>query len=386
MGLIVMAFCFMCVVGIIVAPPNKQQSTVQKGPPEQDRLIAEIEVQAPPLPEFSENDYKHDFTKDDYATIPDGAKSETRTEIIKSEFTDINGKPETMEGYVERSGRFVQHGAFTTWTDETKTKKLRIGTMLNGQRHGVITYFYPNGQRQTEMPSVNGKYHGIRRGWHENGQPSFEQYWIDGLRHGRFRGWYDIGTPEEDEAWVSGKLHGVSKHWFKDGRLASIDCFRNGKRNGKIWSQNEDGSLGETGEWEEGKPKGRCRFQFLGPDKTSYYVEVSDEAWKGGTINEYIARMYYHMLRDRPDLGLQFDPKLKIATYFAPHSAAFFERFGEPTQRVTDFEKAPAGAPGFIQDKYQIWSYACRDGLLKLRVQPTQSGNLMVTSHWRDNP
>ncbi len=384
------------VLGLISGPASRQDAAQNRGAdmgrsltklrPEQARLVADIEAKAPPLPDFPEDDYKHDFTKDDYTTTPAGAKGETRTEVLKSEDVEINGKPEMMQGYVERSGKFVPHGAFTTWTDETKMKKLREGKMLNGQRHGITSYYHPNGKRHTEMPYVNGKRHGIGRGWHENGQPHFENHWIAGQFHGRRRNWYDDGGPETDETWVRGNLHGLAKQWFKDGRLASIACYLNGKRHGKVWSQNEDGSPGETGEWEEGKPKGRCRFLFFGPDKQRYYVEVSDEEWKGGTTAEFIARMYYFSLRDRPDLALQFDPKLKVATYVAANAVEFFARFGKPAQEATDLEKAPARTPGYVRDRYQIWSYRCRDGMLRLHAQPTQSGNVMVTAHWRDNP
>jgi antitoxin component YwqK of YwqJK toxin-antitoxin module len=397
LGLFIAAFCFACIVGIFVTPSSKRQSADQKvgsgkepvpakAQREQEKLIAEIEAQAPPVPEFPEAEYQHDFTKDDYETIPAGAKKETRTEINKSGDSDIDGKPETVEGYVEPSGKFVQHGAFTTWTDDTKTKKIREGKALNGRRHGVTRYFYPDGKRQSEMQWVNGERHGVGRGWHESGQLQFENHRINGQFHGRRRNWYDNGEPEFDETWVRGRLHGVSKYWFKDGRLAAIGCYREGKKNGKVWSQNEDGTPGETGEWEDGKPKGRCRFPFVGPDKKRYYVEVSDEDWKGGTTAEFIARMYYFAMRDRPDLGLQFDPKSKIANYFSSSAEEFFARFGRPTQDALDFEKAPGGAPGHIRDRYRIWSYRCTDGTLRLRVQPTQSGDLMVTAHWRDNP
>jgi antitoxin component YwqK of YwqJK toxin-antitoxin module len=350
------------------------------------KLIAEIEAKAPPVPVFPASDYEHDFTKDDYSTIPAGAKRDVRKKTIDEGDKDLINKTEMTEGYVTSSGRFIKHGALVIWTDATESKKYQEAKYLDGTLHGIRTFYYLDGKIDTVAPYVDGARRGTVKSWHKNGKAKAEVHFIKDAFHGRRRLWYENGDPELDEIWVKGKLHGISKRWFKDGRLASICCFNDGKRNSKVWSQNEDGSLGETGEWENGRPKGRCRFQFADADNRPYYIEVGDERWIGGTIAEFIASMHYHMLRDRPDLGLQFGPKTRIANYVSPSSADFFSRFGSPSQDVMDFEKAPLGAPDFIRDRYRVWTYSCRDGVLRLRAQPTQSGNLLVTAHWRDNP
>lgn len=359
---------------------NKETGTGTPAPrPEEAKLIAEVEAQAPPLPEFPKSEYQYDYSKDDY-TVPAGAKKETRKRVITSGADGLAGKPETTEGYLDSSGKWVEHGTFTTWTDDSQTKKLREGKLLRGKLHGVMILYYPNGEKHWEKWFVQDKMHGLERWWHENNQLASSSPWVQNKYHGRRQGWYENGSLAYDETYVHGDRQGVHKKWWKDGRLSSIACWRKNVKNGKVWSQNEDGSLGETGEWEDGRPKGKCRFAFIGPDKQPYYIEVSDDEWKGGTTAEFIARMSYFSMKDRPDLSFQFDPKLKIATYSSKADAEFFSRFGKPSQDVLDFEKAPAGAPAFLREQYRVWSYNCRDGVLTLHVQPTQTGSLMVTA------
>jgi antitoxin component YwqK of YwqJK toxin-antitoxin module len=350
--------------------------------PGQKNLVAEFEALAlVTVPEFSGEEFKYDYTKDDYASTPAEAKRETRKRVIKGGAEGLAGKPETMEGYVNSSGKFIEHGTFTTWTDYTDSKKLREGKMLHGKMHGVMVFYYPNGKKLWERPFVQDKQHGVARSWHENGRLTSEVGWIKGKFHGRRQLWFDTGAPESDQTWVHGDLHGLSKGWWKDGSLAWVGWFNKGKRVGKYLSWNEDGSEGERGEWDGDRPKGKCRLAFVGSDKRWYFIEADDGPWKGGTIAEFIARMYYFSKQDRPDIGLQFDPKLKIANYYSKGEDEFFTRFGKPSGDVVDFEKAPVGAPASIRDRYRIWSYGCRDGVLMLHTQPTQTGSLLVTAH-----
>ncbi len=360
------------------APPER--------PADHRELIAEIERHAPAIPDFPESDYQYDYSKDDYDRIPARAKKETRTRTIQSRDAAINGKPETVEGYVDESGKFIEHGTFTVWTDDKKTAKYREGRMLDGKRHGLVTTYFPDGKKLGELTWVHGKTHGIEHDWHKNGRLFFEAHHVQGAMHGWQRQWHDNGVLEEENVWLRGKAQGVALRWFKDGRLASVSCYRDGKRHGRVWSQDEDGSPGESGEWEDARPIGKCRFCFVGPNQKRYYIAVSDEEWAGGTSAEFIARMCYFSMKDRPDVKLQFDPKMKIGTYFSKSAAEFFDRFGRPSEDVFDIAKAPTGAPAFLRDRFRVWSYACHDGVLTLHTQPTQAGDLMVTAHWRDNP
>jgi antitoxin component YwqK of YwqJK toxin-antitoxin module len=348
---------------------------------DRNKYIAEVEASTTvPALTFTDGEYKYDYSKDDYGSIPVGAKRETRKRIIKGGAAELAGKPEIMNGYVDSLGKFVEHGTYITWTDETETKKMREGEILHGKQHGLTTFFYPSGKKKWEMYFVHDKKHGIARSWYENGQLEDENPSSDGLTHGRFRQWHESGEPKTDETWVRGKEHGLHKKWWKGGVLAFVGCFREGKRYGKLYSWNEDGSPAESGEWDGDRPKGKCRLAFKGGDQKFYFIEADDGEWKGGATAEFIARMYYFSLKDRPSAQLQFDPRNRIANYYSATEAEFFSRFGKPSQEATDFEKVPANAPPPITSKYRIWTYRCRDGSITLRVQPTQSGSLLVIS------
>lgn len=54
-------------------------------------------------------------------------------------------------------------------------------------------------------------------------------------------------------------------------------------------------------------------------------------------------------MKEKPELGLQFDPRLEIANYVSPNANKFHARFGKPTSDMLDFQKAPARGPAWMR-------------------------------------
>jgi antitoxin component YwqK of YwqJK toxin-antitoxin module len=51
---------------------------------------------------------------------------------------------------------------------------------VNGERHGIETWWYENGKKWIESPHVNGDLHGIETCWHEDGSLWFVAKWNQG--------------------------------------------------------------------------------------------------------------------------------------------------------------------------------------------------------------
>ncbi|HET6574114.1 MAG TPA: GYF domain-containing protein [Fimbriiglobus sp.] len=331
------------------------------------------------VPDFSKVDYTYDFSKDDYDTLPAGARPTTRDREIKSGSRDLIGKIETEEGYIDSSGKFVAHGKFVTWYDKMAGRKFREGTVLHDRTHGVITYYYEDGTKSQETCFVDQKEHGVWRSWHKNGKPSSVIAYVHGKRHGRAEGWYEDGTRELEYTWVEGKRHGPQKEWWDNGGRKRFDPRKDGARHGYYADWEQDGKSGAHGLFEDGRPVGKHRLAYIeARTDRRYYLDVDDQPWMGGTIAEFIAKMHYIMMRNRPHLQLQFDPRAGIATFVADSGEQFFESFGRPASDSQDPEKL--GAPAPLRAQYRRWRYDLRDGSLHLRVQPTQDRTLLITA------
>jgi antitoxin component YwqK of YwqJK toxin-antitoxin module len=352
-----------------------------------DRKSSSGVVGTTELPDFSKVDYSHDFSADDYKTIPAGAKRHTHKQEIDDGSPSFMGKPKTDEGYIDASGKFVPHGKFVIWADESQTKKLREGLMLHGQVHGVMTDFIPSGKVKVTMPFVHDKRHGVAKTWHENGQLSAEEYYFEGKQHGVSKGWHQNGKPEFEGTWVDGKRHGPYRSWFKSGKPSRETHYRDGVLHGPFVSYSDDfsGFSGvvesaelDRGVYENGKPTGVWRFGFVSDTHKVYHVEADAGRWQGGTTEEIIAKMKYFMMERNPSVTMQFDPRAGIANCFADSPEDFIAVFGRPTSDTQDAEKA--GAPAPLRARYRKWRYDLKNGSLHFRVQPTQDGKIFITT------
>lgn len=334
------------------------------------------------VPDFADVDYSYDFSKDDYKAIPAGATRHIQERIIESGDESLIGKPETDEGYIASDGRFVDHGKFVTWSDDSKTGKLREGWMLHGKLHGVMVLYYPNGQKQWEQTFVRGNKHGIQRFWYESGERQMEVPYLDGDQHGVSRGWHENGVQEYENTWVRGERHGPSRQWYKSGSPEFVAEYRNDKRHGSYvkYSDGGDDFALESGSFEDGKPVGTWRFGFTTQASGErYYVEVPAGPWRGGTQEQFITKMKLAWLIDG-NYGT-FLPRDRIATYESPSRDHFFTWFGHPDSD----EPHPSilDRPRSAQWSVRQWTYRCSDGPLSMKVQVSgvtdATGPIIVT-------
>lgn len=103
-----------------------------------------------------------------------------------------------------------------------------------GKEEGVLTQWYPNGNKEFEFTYRAGVKDGPATMWHENGQKSAVGTYRDGQLEGSFSAWHPNGQQAEQHTLKAGKIEGLSTTWdpsgkktervFKDGRLVTADA------------------------------------------------------------------------------------------------------------------------------------------------------------------
>ena len=73
-------------------------------------------------------------------------------------------------------------------------QKQRETPYVNGQKHGISTWWYENGQKQCEIPYINGQVHGLEIWLNENGQKRCEIPYVNGQKHGLAIWWHLYGS------------------------------------------------------------------------------------------------------------------------------------------------------------------------------------------------
>jgi antitoxin component YwqK of YwqJK toxin-antitoxin module len=71
-------------------------------------------------------------------------------------------------------------GVVVNYADDGKTLRTRW-RMKNGQMHGLIEEWYPNGTKSAETNFVDGKRHGENRYWYQDGNPQKLQIYEHGV-------------------------------------------------------------------------------------------------------------------------------------------------------------------------------------------------------------
>ena len=162
------------------------------------------------LPDFSKVNYRYDFSKDDYESIPKGARRETRsrpfqkTDLDETEVTDelLVGKWLEDSGFTDSQGKFVRQGKRVIWYDTDKRQRFREDRWLNGKCHGIRTTWHRNGSTWGESTFVLGKRHGESRQWYEDGNPILNASYLNGKKHGPYVEYHSNRRKKSEKVYV----------------------------------------------------------------------------------------------------------------------------------------------------------------------------------------
>ena len=87
--------------------------------------------------------------------------------------------------------------------------------------------FHTNGRVKREFHlNSQGQKHGMDKCWRVDGNVLCEISYRYDLTHGMVKWFYRNGQPENEASWHEGKLHGISKGWNDKGSLLRIGYHR----------------------------------------------------------------------------------------------------------------------------------------------------------------
>ena len=144
--------------------------------------------------------------------------------------------------------------------------------------HGLVTYWYANGQKSSERSYKYGKFDGILTKWYENGQKRFVINCKDGKKEGLAILYDENGQKYSEGNYKDGKEDGLHSSWYKkgqkrfeenykDGKLMYVEVWKpNGEKcpvtnvkegNGVVIYYNEDGSQMRRMTYKDGEERVR---------------------------------------------------------------------------------------------------------------------------------
>ena len=157
-----------------------------------------------------------------------GEKDGLMTEWNENGMKIMGGKyiNDLMEGewyfkfYDEKEKRWVSLKKGLFKSGDGGNPAINSGIPLNG-RHGLFTFFYENGQKESEATYQEGKQIGQTTKWYENGQKENEGYLknINGkaVWDGSYISWYENGQKRVEQSFKDGMNVGKHQTWFDNG-------------------------------------------------------------------------------------------------------------------------------------------------------------------------
>lgn len=151
----------------------------------------------------------------------------------------------------------------------------------DGQRHGAMRVWWPNGTLQSESTFVDGAAEGPARTWFDNGRLHVESQNHDGRTEGRYVLWHPTGQRSRIMHYEAGRPHGWATYWDEKGRLVARGTFVDGRKEGVWETQHSNGLLREVARWAEGRLSGR-QLMFSEGGVFSYGAcwEAGEKQWE----------------------------------------------------------------------------------------------------------
>lgn len=96
----------------------------------------------------------------------------------------------------------------------------------NENDHAV--YYYPHGQKKSEVPLTDGKRNGAQVTYYESGIVLEKASYVDDRREGKLETWYENGQKATEMIYFQGYENGLQKAWYETGELRSEKKMING--------------------------------------------------------------------------------------------------------------------------------------------------------------
>lgn len=109
--------------------------------------------------------------------------------------------------------------------------------------HGVVTTYWENGQKKSEVSYDHGVRHGPRTAWYADGTKRSYGEYVNGKANGTWTEWYADGTKAKEFQFDHGAWHGTHREWHTNGQLKTEVHFVRGKKQGPYMTWDESGQV-----------------------------------------------------------------------------------------------------------------------------------------------
>lgn len=127
-------------------------------------------------------------------------------------------------------GTFVNNKAFgeIKFYDDQR-RLIGVQSFKDDNPHGPFTFYYPSGKKLASGEYVDGQREGMQTAWFENGEVAETLECSKGNPHGKHVLYYETGGKFVEREWRDGKMTGKLNGYTPDGRLCSIITYEDGK-------------------------------------------------------------------------------------------------------------------------------------------------------------
>ena len=140
--------------------------------------------------------------------------------------------------------------------EPTDSGGVRIACYTQGESHGPMVSWHPNGRKEGVGYSQMGVPIGGYIAWHENGRAAATGTWQNGQLYGQLTTWHENGQLQSQGEWQQGVQVGVVRHWHDNGQLDEVGTWKNQKPDGPLYSWYKDGQIKAKARYADGQPHG----------------------------------------------------------------------------------------------------------------------------------
>tara|TARA_R110002096_G_scaffold126532_3_gene273703 strand:- start:137716 stop:141018 length:3303 start_codon:yes stop_codon:yes gene_type:complete len=146
---------------------------------------------------------------------------------------------------------------------------------VNGQAHGLATWYYGNGQISKKGEFKFGEEEGLWTNYFPNGEKSLEYRYENGSRNGKTTRYHENGKIAETYNYLYGNLDGLDTYYNEEGIKTNIYNYEMGLRNGIAKFHDPSGKLDHVRYYSYGKIIG---YSYEGKDgKLVEMIPIKDE-------------------------------------------------------------------------------------------------------------
>jgi antitoxin component YwqK of YwqJK toxin-antitoxin module len=167
---------------------------------------------------------------------------------------------------------------------QTEKKSKSQGQTVDGNKEGVWTFFYPDGQKMAEEHYSAGELEGWATAYYPGGKLMSKEFWKKDLQEDSAWYFHSNGRLHRKGLYRSGAYTGNWQTFDSLGRLVQSGFYQDGLPGGLFRNWFPNGNLQEVGTYASGKKEGQ--FIFYDAQKSgqirllaNYHNDLPDGIW-----------------------------------------------------------------------------------------------------------